>query len=360
MIISGEPPKKYSSQTQHLNWKREARSPGGNLLPQTVNLLNLTTCNLGLEVLLLVGLFGQLALHVLADLDALINVISDSDKVGLAHTTTRHGWSTDSDAAWGKSGLVTWNRVLVAGDVDLLEDGLDTSTIHGIWSQVEEDHVAVCSVGDELVATLLELNLEGFGVLDNVLLVLLEFRGHGLVQGNGKSGDGVVVGTTLVAGEDGEVDWALEVIEYLLARLGIGGADTLAEEDHCTSGATERLVCGGGNNIGIFERSGDDASSYQTGNMGHVDNEISTDKIGNLTHPLVVNQAAVSGCTGDEHLGTVHESVLLELLIIDDASLEVDAVWEGFEVGRDSGDPITKSITCSLPPRFHTHFLVGV
>ena len=80
--------------------------------------------------------------------------------------------------------------------------------------------MAVGAVGDELVAELLELVLECLGVLDHLLLVLLELGGSGLLQGNSQSGDGVVVGTTLVTGEDGEVDGVLEVVQDLLAGLG--------------------------------------------------------------------------------------------------------------------------------------------
>jgi hypothetical protein len=62
--------------------------------------------------------------------------------------------------------------------------------------------VAVSSTRDEVVSHAAELLLEGLGVGNNLLLVELVLRREGLLESNGKSSDGVVVGTTLVTGED--------------------------------------------------------------------------------------------------------------------------------------------------------------
>jgi hypothetical protein len=80
-------------------------------------------------------------------------------------------------------------------------------------------------------------------------------------------------------------------------------------------------------------RGGDEA-----GDVSHVDDEVGTDEVGNLAHALVVNQTAVGRGAGDEDLGAVEDNVLLELLVVDDAGLEVDAVGHGLEVGRDGRD----------------------
>lgn len=199
--------------------------------------------------------------------------------------------------------------------------------------------MGVGTVRDELVALLLEDSLEGLGVGNNLLLVSLELGGGGLLEGNGKSGDGVVVGAALVPGEDGEVDLVLEVVEGFLAGLGINGADALAEEDHGTTGTTEGLVSGGGDDIGILERSGDDAGGNETRDVGNVDNEVGTNRVGNLAHALVIDEAAVGRSTGDEDLGAEELSVLLELVVVNDASVKVDTVGHGLEVGGDSRDP---------------------
>ena len=160
--------------------------------------------------------------------------------------------------------------------------------------------MAVGAVGDELVAELLELDLESLGVLDDLLLVLLESGVVGLLERDGQSGDGVVVGTTLVTGEDGEVDGSFKIVQDLLAGLGVGAAHTLAEEDHGTTGSTERLVGGGGDDVGVLEGRGDDAGSNQTGDVSHVDNQVGANVVGDLAHASVVDQAAVGGGTSNE------------------------------------------------------------
>lgn len=329
-------------QTPALNGEREGTTPGSNLLPVVVDFLDFTAGNASLEVLELVGLLGESSLLLLADLDSLVNVLADALELLLTEATRSHGRGTDTDTARGEGGLVTGDGVLVAGNVDLLKHSLNTGTVKVVLAEVNEDHVAVSTVRDELVAEGLEGVLKGLGVGDDLLLVSLEVRAGGLLQGNSQGSDGVVVRATLVAGEDGEVDGVLEVVEGLLATLGVDGADTLAEEDHGTTGTTEGLVGSGGDDIGVLERSRDNLGGDKTRDMSHIDNKVSTDRIGNLAHTLVVDKTAVGGSTGNEDLRAVEDGVLLEGVIIDDAGVEVDTVRHGLEVGRDSRDPLMR------------------
>merc|ERR1712130_990095 len=247
----------------------------------------------------------------------------------------------------GESALLSpGGGVLVAGDVDLLEHGLDTSTIKANRLQVEEHHVVVGAVCDELVATRLERVLHLLGVLDDLLLVLSELGRLGLLERHGKRSDGVVVGTTLVTWEDREVDGTLEIIQglHLLALLHLGLANTLAEEDHGTTRATERLVGGGRHDVRVWEWGVVDLSGDQARDVGHVHHQVAADLVRNLSHLLVVNRSAVCRSAGDDDLGAVHHGILLELLVVDNASLEVDSVGEGLEVGGHSADLLSRSL----------------
>ena len=94
-----------------------------------------------------------------------------------------------------------------------------------------------------------------------------------------------------------------------------------------------------GDDISVFEWAGDNTSSNETRDVSHINNEVSTNKICDLAHAGVIDQAAVGRCSSNEDFGSVHEGILLQLIVVDNASLEVNAVWEGFEVGRDSRDP---------------------
>jgi hypothetical protein len=150
----------------------------------------------------------------------------------------------------------------------------------------------------------------------------------------------------LMTGEDGEVDGTFEVVESLLAGLSIGLADALAEEDHGTTGTTERLVSGGGDDIAVREGRLIDASGNETRNVSHIHHEVAADLVSDLTHAGVVDLTAVGGGTGNEDLGAVHESVLLELIVVDETSVEVDAVREGLEVCGNGGDlPLGSLVT---------------
>jgi hypothetical protein len=199
--------------------------------------------------------------------------------------------------------------------------------------------VRICAVGNELVAELLELHLESLGVLDDLLLVLLEFGGSGLLESDGESGDGVVVGSTLVTWEDREVDRALEVVESLLAGLGICLANTLAEEDHGTTRTTEGLVGGRSDDVCMLEGTGDNTSSDETRNVCHVNDEIGANKVCNLAHAAIVDQTAVCGSSSHKDLWSVHQSILLQFVVVNNASIKVNSVWEGFEVGRYCRNP---------------------
>lgn len=201
--------------------------------------------------------------------------------------------------------------------------------------------MVVRTIGDQLEAKLLEGNLKLLGVLDDLLLVELEVLSLGLLERDSKRSDGVVVRSTLVAWEDGEVDGALEVVQCLLASLCVGLADALAEEDHGATGSTERLVGGSCDNVAVWEGRLVDAGSNETRDMCHVHHQVAADLVSDLAHAGVVDLTAVCGGTSHKDLGAVHERILLELIVIDQTGVEVDAVGEGLEVGGDGGDPVS-------------------
>ena len=101
---------------------------------------------------------------------------------------------------------------------------------------------------------------------------------------------------------------------------------------------------GGGDDIGVLEGRRDDTSSNETGDVGHVDNEVGADLVSDLTHAGVVDQTAVGRGTGNNALGAVELSVVLKHVVVNETSLEVDTVGESLEVGGDSRDPKTQQV----------------
>lgn len=55
-------------------------------------------------------------------------------------------------------------------------------------------------------------------VFDHLDLVFVELFRLGVLHGDSDSGDGVIVGSTLEGGEDGQVDSVLEVVGNFLAE----------------------------------------------------------------------------------------------------------------------------------------------
>jgi len=96
----------------------------------------------------------------------------------------------------------------------------------------------------------------------------------------------------------------------------------------------------GRDNVGIWEWGVVDLSRDQARDVSHIYDQIATDSICDLPHALIVDCAAICRGTSDQNLGSVHESVLLKTIVVDDTSIEVDTVWEGLEIGGYSGDSV--------------------
>ena len=66
--------------------------------------------------------------------------------------------------------------------------------------------------------------------------------------------------------------------------------------------------------------------------MCHIDHQVAADGIANLSEACVVKIAAVCRGASDNDLGTIHEGIFFEAVVVDDAGFEVDAVRKSFKV----------------------------
>ena len=186
-----------------------------------------------------------------SDLDGAVDEARDLHEVALDEAARGHEGRSEANSA-GNEGLgVARDRVLVAVDAGLLHDGVDARAVDALVAEVDEDEVVVGAAADEDVAELDELLAHRLGVLLRLDLVLLELRRHGLLEGDGDAGDGVVVGATLEGGEDGRVDAVLQIVEDLFALHDL--LHTAAEEDEASTRATEGLVGRRGDNVAVVE-----------------------------------------------------------------------------------------------------------
>mmetsp|Transcript_9452 Transcript_9452/g.16238 ORF Transcript_9452/g.16238 Transcript_9452/m.16238 type:complete len:262 (+) Transcript_9452:77-862(+) len=220
-----------------------------------------------------------------------------------------------------------WTHVFVHDYVHVFMIVHDCSNL---GAQVNQAEMVVGAAGHELVAALGQLVRHRRRVLQHLLLVLLELGGGCLLEGDGQSGDGVVVGPALESGEDREVDLVLNVVHDLVALL-VYVAHALPEEDHGTARPAQRLVSGGGDDIGMLEGRRHEARGDQSGDVRHVSQQPRVVLISDLAHASVVNGARVGGGASDQKLRTVQFRVLLHLVVVDEAGLLVQAVRERLE-----------------------------
>lgn len=141
-------------------------------------------------------------MDLLCQLNQGIEVLRNTLEFLFSEASSGHCGGTDTDAGWGQRRDVTRSGVLVAGDVDGLENGLETCSVELDGLEVEQNHVTVGTARDEVVTHACEFLLEGLSVGDDLLLVEFVFGGESLLESDSEGSNGVVVGSTLMAGED--------------------------------------------------------------------------------------------------------------------------------------------------------------
>src|ERR1700759_5402612 len=103
------------------------------------------------------------------------------------------------------------------------------------------------------------------------LLALAEWLGRRDPQRYGLAGDDVLERAALLAREDGGVD-----------SLG----ELLAAQDHAAAGSADGLVDRGGDYVCIRHRVGVQARGDEPGEVGHVDDEVGADVVGDRSEAL--------------------------------------------------------------------------
>lgn len=274
---------------------------------------------------LLLSLEGNLD-HTVEELGNLLHIL-------LLHRSGSQRRSTNSDTTGHEGRSVTGDGILVEGDVSSITNLLDLGAGQTNRPEVPEDQVVLSTVSLEPVTVLEQDGSHGSGVGPNLLGVLFESGIGSLLEGDGDTGDGVVVGTTLTGREHGSVDTSLEV-----------GFLVLSEEDETSSGTTEGLVGSGGHDVTVLERRVLLSSGDETRDVGHVGQEISALAIGDLSETAIVPVTGVSGTTANDKTGLVEIGVGLELGVVDDTSLGVDSVRERLEVDGRSGNLLLGSV----------------
>src|SRR5690606_14741388 len=114
-----------------------------------------------------------------------------------------------------------------------------------------------------------------------------------------------------------------DVLE-LVARAPGGGQDDAAAR------AAQGLVGGRGDHVRVRQRVRVHAGGDQAGDVGHVDEQVRADLVGNGAETRPVDHLRVGGEAGHHHLRLVFHGQALDFVVVDQA-LVVDAVLDGVE-----------------------------
>ena len=180
----------------------------------------------------------------------------------------------------------------------------------------------VGAAGNEAQAALDQALAQGGGVFDDGMGVLGERRLRRLAKGDGLGGDDVHERTALPSGEHGLV---VLVVNLLVVR------------DHeAATRATQGLVRGRGNDVGMRYRRRMSAASDKAGDVRHVDHEIGTHLVGDIGKGLEVDDTRIGRGARDDEIG-------LDLLGNGTDLVHVDALGLGIQtIGMGIVEPTRK------------------
>jgi hypothetical protein len=260
-------------------------------------------------------------------------------EVLLVKAARRERGCAHADARGDERRLVAGDGVLVHREARELADALDARAVEPGGTEVDEDEVVVRPARNERLARAEERSRERLRVRDDLRRLGLEFGRGGLLERDGERADRVVVRAALEAGEDGEVDLVLNVLEdRRVSRLLRRGADALALEDHRAARAAERLVRRRRHDVAVWEGRGNRARRDEAGDVRHVRDELRAVRVRDLAHACVVDRARVGGGARDDELRALELRVALDGILVDDARPLVDALGERLEENRNGRD----------------------
>ena len=234
---------------------------------------------------------------------ALDDQVADLAHLRLAEATRGRRRRAHADARRGVGRQrIERDGVLVDSDADGVELLLCFLAGHAQRRDIDEHQVVVRAAADDLRALVGERGRQDPRVVDRALDVGSELVGGGQLQRNGLGRDDVHQRPALEPWEDGLVD--------LLAQVR-------AREDESAARAAQRLVGGRGHQVGVRERAGMQACRDQAGDVRHVDDQVCVYRLGDLRHPLEVDDARVGAGTGDDHPWPDLGRLLLQRVVVD-------------------------------------------
>lgn len=143
--------------------------------------------------------------------------------------------------------------------MDSFENLFSAVAVKILVSQIDENQVDISSARDDLIAEILQSFCESLCVQNDLFLVLDKFLSLRLPESNCNSSNRMIVRSALKSRKERFFNWLFQIVAF---------ADSV--ENHSRASTSKGLVSRSCDNVAVFERSGDDVSSYKAGNMRHI------------------------------------------------------------------------------------------
>ena len=173
--------------------------------------------------------------------------------------------------------------------------------------------MVVGAAGNDVNATLNKDTGHCARVLNNLLLVRLELRFHGFLEGNGLGRNHVHQRPSLVTRKNSKIQFLLNI------RVGFC-------QDQAGPGAAQGLVGRGRRHVRDVDRAGIQPGGDQAGHVGDIGHQVCADLVGDLPESLPVQPARVRGEACHHKLRPVFQGKLFRGVIINLAGIRIQAV----------------------------------
>src|SRR5690554_363977 len=231
---------------------------------------------------------------------------------------TGHGRSTDTQTGGNERRTrVVRYGVLVHGNVGAAQGSVRILTGDILVDQINQEQVVFSTAGDDVDATLDKYFGHRLGVFNDLSLILFPLRLHRFLEANRLGSDHVHQRAALRFREHREVQ--------LLLQLFI----SIGRQDQATTRTTQGLVSGGSHHVCEGQRRRVYTGSHKTGDVRHVDEQVSTYLVGDFAETRPVNDLRVGRETGHDHLRLVLNRQTFDFFVVDGAGFSVQAVLYG-------------------------------
>ena len=176
--------------------------------------------------------------------------------------------------------------------------------------------MVVRAAGNDPEAFVFQRLSENGSVFHQLLLICLELIAHGFLEADRLGSDHVHQRAALQTGEYFGVD-----------RFDI----FFFAEDQTGTGTAQGFVRGGRDNIAVRDRGGMHTGSHETGNVSHVNKEISVRFVCDLTQAGEVDDPRIGRCTGEDHAGLTFHGEPFDFIVVDCFRFCRDAVGNNVE-----------------------------